>query len=308
METALQKGLICVICMEVKTKHQVCRQCFNTLVAGQQAKPETLVVLALKHLLGETIPFSQGVHLGGSSCAFQIDGKGCNDRTKSAYPDMAFRLPHVNLFIEIDEHCHRFYEASCEAARLDTIQYGAMLAEGERLLPSIMLRFNPHSTNDGGCNVPLLGRIKTLAQRYRNIVEASALDTQLPEFANMSVQYMFYGSDVQHRQTLDRAQATITVLDNINAECLEYRDDMIGKFQFADIAHERINSEALKAVQEILDDSSSGASNRCSAMSHSGKSNERQCTGHTVKGTELCARHTKSALAKQVRALKRKRE
>ena len=63
METALQKGLICVICMEVKTKHQVCRQCFNTLVAGQQAKPETLVVLALKHLLGETIPFSQGVHL-----------------------------------------------------------------------------------------------------------------------------------------------------------------------------------------------------------------------------------------------------
>ena len=123
METALQKGLICVICMEVKTKHQVCRQCFNTLVAGQQAKPETLVVLALKHLLGETVPFSQGVHLGGSSCAFQIDGKGCNDRTKSAYPDMAFRLPHVNLFIEIDEHCHRFYEASCEAARLDTIQY-----------------------------------------------------------------------------------------------------------------------------------------------------------------------------------------
>ena len=98
------------------------------------------------------------------------------------------------------------------------------------------------------------------------------------------------------------------MLDNINAECLDYRDDMIGKFQFADIAPEEINSEALKAVQETLDDSSSGAPNRCSAMSHSGKSNERQCTGHPVKGTELCARHTKSALAKQVRALKRKRE
>jgi hypothetical protein len=180
-------------------------------VAGQQAKPETLVVLALKHLLGETVPFSQGVHLGGSSCAPQIDGKGCNDRTKGAFPDMAFRLPTLNLYIEIDEHCHRFYEASCEAARLDTIQYGVKLAEGERLLPSIMLRFNPHSIKDGGCDVPLLGRIKTLAQRYRNIVEASALDTRLPEFANMSVQYMFYGSDVQHRLTLDRAEATITV-------------------------------------------------------------------------------------------------
>ena len=211
METALQKGLICVVCLAVKTRAQVCRQCFDTLVAGQQAKPETLVVLALKHLLGETVPFSQGVHLGGSFCASQIDGKGCNDRTKGAFPDMAFRLPTLTLYIEIDEHCHRFYEASCEAARLDTIQYGVKLAEGERLLPSIMLRFNPHSTKDGGCAVPLLGRIKTLAQRYRNIVEASALDTRLPEFANMSVQYMFYGSDVQHRLTLDRASPCLIV-------------------------------------------------------------------------------------------------
>jgi hypothetical protein len=131
-----------------------------------------------------------------------------------------------------------------------------------------------------------------LAQCYRNIVEASALDTRLLEFADMSVQYMFYGSDVQHRQTLDRTQATITVLDNINAECLEYQDD-INKFQFAHIAPEEINSEALKAVQETLDDSSFVASKRCSAMSHSGKGNERQCTGYPVKGTELCARHTR---------------
>jgi hypothetical protein len=309
METALQKGLICVVCTAVKTRAQVCRQCFNALVIGQQAKPETLVVLALKHLLGETVPFSQGVHLGGSSCAFQIDGKGCNDRTKGAFPDMAFRLPHLNLYIEIDEHCHRFYEASCEAARLDTIQYGVKLTEGERLLPSILLRFNPHSTKDGGCDVPLLGRIKTLAQRYRDIVDAPASDTRFTEFANMSVQYMFYGSDVQHRSTLDRAQATVTVLDNINAECLEYHDDVISKFQFADIAPEEINNEALKAVQETLDESSSDALKRCSAMSHSGKGNERQCTGYPVKGTELCARHTKSALAKQVRAsMKRERE
>jgi len=255
-------------------------------VAGQQAKPETLVVLALKHLLGETVPFSQGVHLGGSSCAFQIDGKGCNDRTKGAFPDMAFRLPHMNLYIEIDEHCHRFYDPSCEAARLDTIQYGVMLAEDERLLPSILLRFNPHSTKDGGCDVPLLGRIKTLAQRYRNIVEASALNTRLPEFDTMSVQYMFYGSDVQHRLTLDRAHATITVLDSINAECLEYHDN-INKFQFAHIAPEEVNSEALKAVQETLDDSSFVALKRCSAMSHSGKGNERQCTGYPVKGTKF---------------------
>jgi hypothetical protein len=81
-------------------------------VAGQQAKPETLIVSALKHLLGERVPFSQGVHLGGSSCAGQIDGHGygCDQRTNGAFPDMPFRFPTVNLYIEIDENCHRFYE------------------------------------------------------------------------------------------------------------------------------------------------------------------------------------------------------
>ncbi len=120
---------------------------------------------------------------------------------------------------------------------------------------------------------------------------------------------MFYGSDVQHRLALDRAEATITVLDSINAECLEYHDD-INKFQFAHIGPEEINSEALAAVQETIDDSSSVASKQCSAINCIGRSNERQCTCYPVKGTALCGRHTKSALAKQVRAssLKMERE
>ncbi len=88
--------------------------------------------------------------------------------------------------------------------------------------------------------------------------------------------------------------------------------DDINKFQFADIAPEEINNEGLKAVQETLDDSSDVALKRCGVYSarnyYIGKSNERQCSGYPVKGTELCASHTKSALAKQVRALKRKRE
>ena len=120
---------------------------------------------------------------------------------------------------------------------------------------------------------------------------------------------MFYGSDVQHRLTLDRAEATITVLDSINAECLEYHDD-ISKFQFAHIAPEEINSEALTAVQETLDDSSSVAYKQCSAINCIGTKKQRQCSGYPVKGTELCKRHTESALAKQVRAssLKMERE
>ncbi len=54
-------------------------------------------------------------------------------------------------------------------------------------------------------------------------------------------------------QPVDRVQATVAVLDDINAECLKYHDD-INKFQFADIETEEINKEALRAIQETLDD------------------------------------------------------
>jgi hypothetical protein len=160
MDIALSKNLICVICLEVKTRALICRQCFNEKVAGQQVKPETVIVLALKHLLGEHVPFNQGVHLGGSSCAEQIDEHGCTQHTKGAFPDISFRFPAMNLYIEIDEHCHRFYDASCEAARLETSQYGQASDNG-KLLPRIMLRFNPNMTNE----VSLLWGIKTFAQR-----------------------------------------------------------------------------------------------------------------------------------------------
>jgi hypothetical protein len=56
-----------------------------------------------------------------------------------------------------------------------------------------------------------------LAQRYRNIVAALPLECSSCEFATMSVQYMFYGSDLQHRSI---------VLEDINIECFQYDDDI----------------------------------------------------------------------------------
>jgi hypothetical protein len=218
---------------------------------------------------------------------------------------MSLRFPTMNLYIKIDEHCHRLYDASSDAARLDTIQYGQASGNG-KLLPSIMLRFNPNMTNGGGCEVSLLGRIKTLAQRYRKIVAALPVDYSCCEFfATMSVQYMFYGSDLQHRDILDRAQATVTALEDINTECFQYDDD-ISTFQLADITSREIDMMALKACEETLD-CSAAVSKQCSARSSIGKPTERQCTGFSVKGTDLCARHTKQAMAKLVTS-KRKRE
>jgi hypothetical protein len=112
----------------------------------------------------------------------------------------------------------------------------------------------------------------------------------------MSVQYMFYGTDLQHRSILDRAQATVTVLEYINTECFQYDND-INAFQLADITSREMDMEALKACEETLD-CSAAVSKRCSAISCIGKPTERQCTGYPVKGTDLCARHTKSAMAK----------
>jgi hypothetical protein len=58
-----------------------------------------------------------------------------------------------------------------------------------------------------------------------------------------------------------------------------------------------MDMEALKACEETLD-YSTAVTKRCSAISCIGKPTERQCTGCPVKGTDLCARHTKSAMAK----------
>ncbi len=56
LSIALSKNLVCVMCLEVKTRASICRGCFNTIVAGQQAKPETLIVL------GEHLPHIPVVH------------------------------------------------------------------------------------------------------------------------------------------------------------------------------------------------------------------------------------------------------
>jgi hypothetical protein len=95
-------------------------------------------------------------------------------------------------------------------------------------------------------------------------------------------------SDLQHRSILDRAQATVTVLEDINTECFQYDDD-INAFQLADITSREMKMEALKACEETLD-CSAAVSKRYSAISCIGKPTERQCTGYPVKGVDLCAR------------------
>ncbi len=54
-------------------------------------------------------------------------------------------------------------------------------------------------------------------------------------------------------------------------------------------------------------DCSAAVSKRCSAISYIGKPTKRQYTGYPVKGTDLCARHAKQAMAKLLTS-KRKRE
>jgi hypothetical protein len=81
------------------------------------------------------------------------------------------------------------------------------------------------------------------------------------EFVAMYVQHMFYGCDLQHRDILDRAQATVTVLEDSNTECFQYDDD-INSFQLADITSREIGMEALKACEETLD-CSAALSKRC---------------------------------------------
>ena len=96
--------------------------------------------------------------------------------------------------MEVDESRHANYDSTCEAARLDVVQYGSEVTK-----PSLLVRFNPHLMKGEG-EVPFEDRLKNLAQylrdAVRNFEEQNVAEDSPPV---MSIQYMFYGTQSAQR-------------------------------------------------------------------------------------------------------------
>jgi hypothetical protein len=86
-----------------------------------------------------------------------------------------------NVFVEVDENRHQFYEPSCELARLDSLTFGT----DRDAIPTIVLRFNPH----GALTLPFIEMIRTLVQQIKVELEKPLVT----DVFGTRVIYMFYG-------------------------------------------------------------------------------------------------------------------
>ena len=124
----------------------------------------------------------------------QIDGNGqCDQKTKGAYPVIFFVLKHFILVLEIDENEHKFYDATCELVRYDTMQYGQ-----EKLRKTVCIRFNPHQCTSVVDQPAFLERVKELVQIIRTILKNEAVKTPSSDELVMNIMYLGYNQVCHH--------------------------------------------------------------------------------------------------------------
>jgi hypothetical protein len=141
--------------------------------------------------------------IGGNDCNMQVDGGHCevvktkgnqggfffkkkfltqkfNNSILAAYPDFSFVLFDRNVFVEVDENQHQYYNQECELARLDLLAYGT----DRDAIPTTVIRFNPHNLD-----FTLVAMIKSLIQTVKTELNRPLLVKQ-----GINVIYMFYKS------------------------------------------------------------------------------------------------------------------
>ena len=289
------KQPLCCICLTVRTGAGACKECFAKVQGGGDVSIEAFVRCALEHKFPGT-EFCTKTRLGGLDCTQSIDGSLCPAgsaealvRTKAALPDLAMVLLHMNIYIEIDENRHQYYEESCELARYDTVQFGA-----DSIKPSLCLRFNPHVVVNQ--DLPSLeDRIKFLMQRLRNAINAP-IDKEAEPI--MTVQHLFYGSGSTQLKTAQRAANSLIILDEVNdATSIDYDDDIM-MFSLDDLNTKSLDFEANKATMERVAANVSGE--RCMAMNCAFNTKKRRrCSCSPAKGKTLCPRHLRMELAQK---------
>ncbi|KAI9333091.1 hypothetical protein BDR26DRAFT_615693 [Obelidium mucronatum] len=238
------------------------------------------------------IVFNKNTYLGGASCKVQLDGACSEEKAKGAYPDILLVLLDRVLIVEVDENRHRFYEQSCELARYDTLQFGSTT-----LLPSRIVRFNPHDTPN--VQLDLTAKLRILIQRIRDYLnEELDIDAAPVE----SVQFLFYGQvgefnfpvllniklqqGSEHRTFADQAASTLSVFPDINDLTMSLDADVMA-FVLSDLmsADTSTAGSVVSKIREL-----GGRENRCDAFS---SRTGRRCSAVALKNSNVCSRHSR---------------
>ena len=298
VEAAMRRGLVCKVCLTRRTRSGICKTCFET----QFGLEATRIEAQIRCILTIFFPGIERSHvsLGGPGCARAVHGGpaaelSCEEKEvrKRAYPDLYLVTESLNLFIEIDENRHEYYDRACELARLDILQFGV---HKEDLKESVLLRFNPHHVMHGGQKEELPDidlRIKALIQTIRNELTPR---TRL-EIPVMRVKYLFYGTGSRQRANVEHASGTVVLCDDINDVDVSTLDEDIAEFSLLSLTEEDVleGQNALITAKQIEMGSSEHC---CEAVNHaSDRARRKRCSQSTLKDNNLCFRHNKARLA-----------
>ena len=202
------------------------------------------------------------------------------------------------LYVEVDEHRHAYYDSTCEAARLDVVQFGSQVNK-----PSLLVRFNPHLVK-GECEVPFEDRLRTLAQYLWSVLksfeEKIVAEDPMPV---MTILHLFYGSESASKNLVEtHATNMLIFLPDINSSYdVRDLDDNIRALSLADVCEVEVTakllSNALQAMQDHI------AVNQCAALSNFNTPKQHRCSAVSQKDSDLC--HRQNQIVKRGRQVHR---
>lgn len=116
----------------------------------------------------------------------------CAKMERLVYSDMCYILDDRLVVLECDEFAHRDREPSCELARLDSLQFGTAM-----LLPTIVLRFNPHDLSRSLVVADFDERVRRFYREHiRTALKADP--ASLPPLDQVRIVYVNYPNDHLH--------------------------------------------------------------------------------------------------------------
>lgn len=115
------------------------------------------------------------------------------ENERLVYADMVFLLTDRLIVLECDEFQHDSRDSKCESARMDSLQFGV---PGGKILPTIILRFNPHQHDRRLVFSNLAERVEQYWAKVAEWLTCPA--SRLPAVENIAITYFYYAPDNKH--------------------------------------------------------------------------------------------------------------
>lgn len=107
------------------------------------------------------------------------------------FSDMVFLLPDRLLVLECDEFSHDAIAPECEMVRMDAMQFGC-----PQLLPTVVLRFNPHQPDRRLVYADFDDKVRAYWNAVQELITCSP--RALPPLEKVHVKFFYYNTTSPH--------------------------------------------------------------------------------------------------------------